>query len=232
LQGKALALLLGIAAGVILAACGDQSASSQPASGGSTVTSEGNGAAKLQHFKRRVASLQVERERKSQAQPRDANPPSAAPTVVHHDSGGGAAQFRTKGGDNSIQESGVEASAAERERAAGALHAYLDLRRAHNWPAACHYLSASLIVLLERAVELSPRRASPEGCPAILAAMSKAVPQRLLAELTEVDVGSLRKNGERGFLLYHGPGGQDYVMNIVEEAGGWKMGNLDGVVLP
>jgi hypothetical protein len=151
--------------------------------------------------------------------------------IAHHDSGGGAAQFRT-GGDNSIQESGVEASAAEREEAAAAFHAYLDLRAARRWAAACEYMAASLIVTLERVIELAPRDPKPQGCGAVLAAMSRSAPQKLLEELAEVDVGSLRVNGQKGFLLYHGPRGKDYVMVVAREADGWKVAALDGTILP
>jgi hypothetical protein len=62
--------------------------------------------------------------------------------------------------------------------------------------------------------------------------MSKAVPQRVLAELDPVDVASLRRNGRRGFLLYHGPQGKDYVMVVAREAGNWRMAALDGTILP
>jgi hypothetical protein len=228
LQGKALAVLLGVLAAALLVACGQDSGSStsgQPVSGSDAV--------KLRHFKQRIADLQEEREQEGKAPAQHANTaPEPAPLPVHHDSGGGAAQFRTKGGDNSIEESGVEGDAAERERAAAALHAYLDLRRAHRWAAACEYLAAPLIVTLERAIELSPRKAKPEGCPAVLAAMSKAVPQRVLAQLDRVDVASLRVNGRRGFLLYHGPQRKNYVMVVAKEAGNWRMAALDGSVLP
>lgn len=188
------------------------------------------GTAQLRQVREKAAELRQRRERAQAAQGRA--PASVSRKLVHHDSGGGAAQFRTRGGDNSIQESGVEAGAAERGRAAAALHAYLDLRAAHHWGAACEYMSASLIVLLEQAVAISPRSQKPKGCPAVLAAMSKAAPQRLLDELTEVDVGSFRQNGNRGFLLYHGPEGKSYAILVAKEAGGWKVTALDGTVLP
>ena len=185
---------------------------------------------RLQH---RVREIRAQRQRRqSPARARGLRASHRLPVVRHHDSGGGAAQFRTPGGDNSIQESGVEATAGERERAAAALHAYLDLRAAHHWAAACEYMAASLIGLLEQAVAISPRPNKPKGCPAVLKAMSKAAPRHLLDELTAVDVGSLRLNGKRGFLLYHGPEHKDYAMLVAKEAGGWKVTTLDGNLLP
>lgn len=126
----------------------------------------------------------------------------------------------------------MEADAAERERAAAVLHEYLDQRAAGRWGAACEHMAAPLIVLLEHAVEVSPRSEKPEGCPAILAAMSGAVPRHLLDELAEVDVGSLRRSGDHGFLLYHGPEGKIYAIQVVMEDGAWKVATLDGTVLP
>jgi hypothetical protein len=187
----------------------------------------------LERLKQKARDLRHTREQQHESPSGDVrSAPVHPPNPAHSDSGGGAAQFRTKGGDNSIQESGVEAGAAERERAAAALHAYLDSRVAHRWAAACEYMAASLVVALQRAVSLSQGSTRPGGCPAILAPMSKRVPQSLLKELAEVDVGSLRLKGDRGFLLYHGPRGKDYVMAVVREAGGWKMANLDGTALP
>lgn len=233
MQGKALAALLSLAALALLGGCGGSSTTTAPTSTSSS-TSIGEAAAggrsQLRQVRQRARALRRRREREARAQ--GTAPAPVSPKLVHHDSGGGAAQFRTPGGDNSIQESGVEAGAAERERAAAALHAYLDLRAAHHWAAACEYMAASLIVLLEQAVAISPRPNKPKGCPAVLSAMSKAAPQRLLDELTEVDVGSLRLNGNRGFLLYHGPEHKDYAMLVAKEAGGWKVTTLDGTVLP
>jgi hypothetical protein len=57
------------------------------------------------------------------------------------------------------------------------------------------------------------------------------------SELTKVDAVSLRREGDQGFLLYHGPeydtggsyGPADlYAMNLRFEDGGWKMGMATG----
>lgn len=242
MQGKALATLAGVA--VILASasgCGasdSTSSVSQPSAAPGAGQEAGRpslqGSPQVKRLRTQARALQHRRMRHEKAHRAEAGSTEAkpAPHFAHHDSGGGAAQFRTPSGDNSIQESGVEADAAERARAAAALHAYLDLRAAHHWAAACEYMAASLIVLLERAVAISPGGENPKGCPAVLAAMSEAAPQRLLDELAEVDVGSLRLNGQRGFLLYHGPEGKSYAILLAKEAGGWKVTTMDGTVLP
>jgi hypothetical protein len=45
------------------------------------------------------------------------------------------------------------------------------------------------------------------------------------------DVGALRIEGDHGFVLYHGPGGEPYAMPMVMEGGAWKVGSLEGAPL-
>ena len=125
---------------------------------------------------------------------------------AHQDSGGGAAQFETKGGDNSIQEFGSEASGSDFEAAAAALHGYLDARAAAAWTAACAYMSPGVA-----------------NCPETLASLSADVPAAALSEAAEADVAALRIEGDRGFLLFHGARGTNYFMPLVREGGTWKV---------
>lgn len=256
MQGKALgalAALLGVALLVAVPGCGgDSSASSGEASSPATASSgsaqskrpepgrpQSSNSGQPKSSGRTAAVRQVRKEaeairrqREAQEGARPSGGTAGAAPIRHTDSGGGATQFLKPSGDNSIQESGVEASASEREQAAAVLHEYLDQRAAGHWGAACEYMAATLIVLLEHAIAMSPRSNKPEGCPAMLAAMSGAAPPRLLDELAEVDVGSLRRSGEQGFLLYHGPEGKGYAIQVVMEGGAWKVATLDGTVLP
>lgn len=153
--------------------------------------------------------------------------PAPAP-VAHNDSGGGSAQFRHKGSDNSIQEFGSEASTSERDRAAEALHGFLDARAARDWSTACSYMSAGLIGSLEALLAHAPQAEKPKGCAEILAALSGGAPDQALQDVAQADVGSLRSDGERGFLLYHGANDTDYAMPMVFEGGAWKVGALEG----
>jgi hypothetical protein len=154
--------------------------------------------------------------------------PPAAPQDTHHDSGGGAAQFTAKGGDNSIQESGQEASEAELQAAAAVLHAYLDARVAHRWNDACFYLSASAVALLEQVASRFGKDKGIESCPEVLEALSAGSSQSALEEAAKADVGSLRLEGDHGFLLYRGVGGVAYAIPVVIEGGAWKVGAVDG----
>ena len=71
-----------------------------------------------------------------------------------------------------------------------------------------------------------------KGCPQILAVLSGRTSQTTLEETAQADVGSLRVNGDRGFLLYHGARGLDYAFPVALEAGEWKLAGLEGTPLP
>ncbi|HET9152753.1 MAG TPA: hypothetical protein VFN85_01395 [Solirubrobacterales bacterium] len=140
----------------------------------------------------------------------------------HHDSGGGSGQFEAKGGDNSIEEFGEETSGSEFEEAAAALHDYLDARAQRAWAAACRYLAAG--VTKELIAQLAQGRGSPAPtCAGLLAGFSTGLPQAVLREAAVADVGSLRVEGDRGFLLYHGAGRAPYFISMAREEGHWKV---------
>jgi len=62
--------------------------------------------------------------------------------------------------------------------------------------------------------------------------LSARAGQRTLVEAARADVGSLRLEGRRGYLLYRGAGGRPYVMPVLGEGGTWKVSGLDGSPLP
>lgn len=140
----------------------------------------------------------------------------------HHDSGGGAKQFEVKGGDNSIQESGSEASGAEITQAAAALHGYLDARAAHAWRAACSHMAAGLASSLGQLAGSSSAGKQP-SCAQLLASLSAGLPPAVLREAAVADVGALRVEGSRAFILFHGAHGTSYFMPMSREGGGWKV---------
>jgi hypothetical protein len=145
----------------------------------------------------------------------------------HQDSGGGAAQFRVEGGDNSVQEYGAEAPESELRQAAADLHGFLDARAERNWAAACAYLSAEA----KRSFAGMPGAAA-QGCAASLAALAGQISTSALREAAVADVGSLRAEGDQGFLLYRGaPKGTVYAIKMVREAGRWMVASLSGVPL-
>jgi len=156
---------------------------------------------------------------------------SAIVPKQHKDSGGGSAQFKVAGGDNSVQEFGDEADASERDAAAVALHNFLDARADGNWTAACSYMSKSMVESLE---ELSSQAGQSEGtsCGAILEKLTNpAASQSLKAEAAQANVGSLRTEGERAFVIYTGIGDTIIAMPMADEEGAWKVASLAGTPL-
>lgn len=233
MQGKPIGPLFALVLVALLAGCGGDGASSGAGSateGGrlSDVTEKLQAAADRVREQRRGSQ---NRQNRPGAEGDEPAPPDA-PRVAHPDSGGGAAQFRHKGGDNSIQEFGREASASERERAAAVLHSYLDSRVAHRWDAACFYMAAELVAGLERFATAYGQQNHLDGCGEILATLSGNAGQKTLEEAAQADVGSLRTDGRRGFLLYHGARGLALQMPVAKEGGAWKVAALDGSPLP
>jgi len=145
-------------------------------------------------------------------------------------SGGGSAQFRSKGGDNSIQEFGGESDESELREAAEVVHGFYVSRAAEEWDKACSYLSKSNIEQLE---QLANQAAQSKGadCATILKAFTRPLPASVEREITTVDAGSLRREGEQGFLIYYGAGHVKYAMPLREEGGAWKVTALSGTTL-
>jgi hypothetical protein len=148
----------------------------------------------------------------------------------HHDSGGGSAQFEVKGGDNSIQEFGEEGSESELRKAALALHGFLDSRAEGDFKAACSYLGADVAKSLQQ-LAAAAKGLKGADCPQLLAALAGGVPASALAEAAHADVGSLRFEGDRAFLIYRGAQQATYAISMVKEGGEWKVGGLAGTPL-
>jgi hypothetical protein len=144
----------------------------------------------------------------------------AAPKPADADAGGAAA-FLVPGGDNSIQRSGSEASAAARAAASAALHAFLTARAAGDWRRACAQLSAPILAQL---AQLARRPGST--CPHLLAGLSAAVPPPARRRLAAARVGAFRVSADRGFLLFHTAAGAAYFAPMVREDGRWLLAAL------
>jgi len=244
--GASLALLL-VAAALLVGGCGGGGDSNQGTAASSTTdATEPSSPAAAQALRQGAEQIRDERSQAQQGEgpsgkapgppqaqsgsneAQESPPPPAKPNNAHHDSGGGAKQFSHKGGDNSIQESGAEASATERDAAAAVLHAYLDARVAHRWDEACFYLSASAVTLLEEFADRFGKDKGIQSCPEVLEALSSGSGQSALQQSARVDVGSLRVAGDHGFLLYRGAGREAYAIPMVTEGGAWKVGAVDG----
>jgi hypothetical protein len=129
-----------------------------------------------------------------------------------------------------VQEFGGEADASELQQAATALHGFLDARAERNWAAACTYLSKQTKQGFTQLGGSSAGKAAT--CPAGLAALSGRVPTQTLREAAVADVGSLRTQGEAGFLLYRGiPEGAVYAIAVAKEGSHWRVAALAGTPL-
>ena len=149
----------------------------------------------------------------------------------HDDSGGGSEQFRVKGGDNSVQEFGEEASEGEFEAAAVALHNFLDARADGHWAAACEYLAGDITESLEKLAEQA-KQIEATGCPTLLGKLTNpAAKQDLKKEARRANVGSLRVEGDRSFVIYRGLEGTILALPMKEEDGEWKVAGLAGTPL-
>jgi hypothetical protein len=153
--------------------------------------------------------------------------PVATPLRV---SGGGSGQFRSKGGDNSIQNYGEEGGESELEEAAEAVHGFYVARAEEDWAKACTYLAKSMVQQLEQLASQSPQLKS-KGCGAVLKAFTRPLPASVRRETTVVDAGSLRNDGEHAFLIYYGEDHTPYAMPLEQEDGGWKLTLLSATPL-
>jgi len=149
----------------------------------------------------------------------------------HDDSGGGSGQFRVKGGDNSVQEFGAEADASQRDAAATALHNFLDARAEGNWAAACDYMAKSVVESFEK-LAAQAKQIDGTSCAGILETLTNpAAKKSMKAEAKKADVGSLRVEGDRAFVIYTGLGGTILAMPMADEDGDWKVASLAGTPL-
>ncbi len=160
----------------------------------------------------------------------DSGGPST-PATTEETSGSPSAEFRSRGGDNSIQSFGEEADASELEAAAKNLEGFLEARAASDWAGQCEYLGAAAVRPLEQLADQSARLKGKD-CAAILKALSAGIPASTRANTLTDGVASLRVEGDRAFALYHGPKGVDYFVPMVREGGEWKVGTLAPTEFP
>ncbi len=234
------ALIAAVLAVALLAACGSSDSSSSTSAstpaGGSTTTEA------TAQSDRQAGSPEKDKGQKGADQDQNGGQPQS-----HRDSGdsgksvkevetplkvsgGGSAQFRSKGGDNSIQEFGGESDESELQEAAEVVHGFYVSRAAEEWDRACSYLAKSNIEQLEQLASQSPQSKGAD-CATVLKAFTQPLPAAVEREITTVDAGSLRHEGEQGFLIYYGAGHVKYAMPLKDEGGAWKVTALSGTTL-
>lgn len=214
---------------VLLAACGssdsDSSSSTEATSTTGTTTTPQNSGGEQSKGGSEGESKDQGRHSSSQGtqQGKGNHSKNVAPLEV---SGGGSAQFRSKGGDNSIQEFGEE-SESELQEVAEIVHGFYAARGEERWDAACSYLAKSNVEQLVKLASQSPELKGT-GCSGALKAFTRPLPPAIEREVTTVDAGSFRHEGDQGFLIYYGPDRAVYAMPMREEGGAWKVAALSG----
>lgn len=156
---------------------------------------------------------------------------SNAPSDDNSSSEEGSASFRTPGGDNSIQNFGAEADAAEVDAATATLAGYLQARSEDAWAEQCGYLAQAAVEPLEQLASRSPQLKG-KGCAAALSGLMAGTPTSTRADTMTDGIASLRFEGNRGFALYHGAHGIDYFMLMTKEDGEWKVGAISPSEFP
>ena len=132
---------------------------------------------------------------------------------------------RSKGGDNSIQDYGSEASTADRAAAGSALQTYYDALESGDTEAACALLSTRTREGIQQTLERLQGAANlPKSCPDILritAGPGSHEPERRITRLL-----SLRTQGDSSFLIYEAKDGEVYSIAMADENGSWRAGGV------
>jgi hypothetical protein len=142
-----------------------------------------------------------------------------------------------KGGDNSVQEYGVEADESARTQAAIALQAYLNARAQEDWGSACSFLAQRPTEQLERVQRSAAKQGTDlNGCAATMALLREDQAQlREGARITEVLSfrGEGEVSGDPSYLIFTAPPANTlYSMPMYLEGGGWKVGLARAAELP
>jgi hypothetical protein len=141
------------------------------------------------------------------------------------------------GGDNSVQEYGVEADESARTEAAIALQGYLNARAQEDWGAACSLLAKKPTEQLERVQRAAAKQGKElNGCPQTMALLKEGEAQtQQQAQITEVLSfrGGGEISGDPSYLIFKGPPGATlFSMPMYLQGGAWKVGLARAAELP
>ena len=121
-------------------------------------------------------------------------------------------------GRKDIRDFGSEASGSRAEQAETVTRSYFAAVAAGKWSRACAFLTKSIRHAAGRLAATS-EQADGASCAAYVASTYKQLPS---AERTaEIDVSSVRLDGDRGYVIYSNPDRGEYAMPVENEAGRW-----------
>ena len=137
-----------------------------------------------------------------------------------------------RGGDNSIQEYGVEAPSDDRVQASRIFQAYLNARLDGNWALACSYLSESMKAQLAQFGGQAQREGGrAPDCTQVMRAFTQGVPKEALRNAAQINVLSMRVENDQAFLLYRDGDDLPSSVPMNEEGDAWKVSAIAGSAL-
>lgn len=217
---KATAVLLALACALVLAACGGGDSSSTSSTSASAPTTSTSAPEEGQSGSEGARQGGEGPNGGSEASEAEAEEGSSEEGEVSPNDR--SAQFRTKGGDNSIQNYGDEASAAEREKATKVIAGVFAAQKAKEWAKVCSLLSAKATGQLKEFSKRSPQLKG-KGCAQVIALILGSAPSSARPETIKGGVIALRRKGTESFALYKGADGKAYAYPLLLEGGQWKL---------
>jgi hypothetical protein len=227
---------------LLLTSCGDSETSSVASTEGSSRT-EGTDTTKSSGGSVRANSRKPSKEEEDNSQERDSGGTKSslsesgpAPTPHRSLPNEGTRKVApgvptAKGGDNSIQEFGVESASSDRIAATRTLKTYLDARAGGDWGSACAKISAAL---KEEFIQYAARQSAqggPPGCAKALRSLTEGVPASALRTAAAIRVLSMRVKSSGAYLVYKNGEGTPMAIPMTREGGEWKVTALDGSAL-
>lgn len=144
-------------------------------------------------------------------------------------SSGGSDQFRDKT-DSPLLDFGEEGDDAELEEATEAVGGFFRARSRGDWADACAQLSRAVLAKIEH-LATSATDLADKSCPSFLGAFTSLSDQERRESTIVEPGGSLRQQGDRGFLIYYGAHEVVYAMPLSREDGAWKLASLSSKTL-
>ncbi len=135
----------------------------------------------------------------------------------------GSDQFRDQT-KSPLLDFGEEGSKEELEEGATVVEDFFTARADENWAAACAQLARPMLAKIEH-LATSTTDLEDKSCPSFLGTFTR-LSAKERKDSKVVDGGSLRKQGQRAFLIYYGAGKIVYAMPLNREGDAWKLASL------
>jgi hypothetical protein len=135
----------------------------------------------------------------------------------------GSDQFRDQT-KSPLLDFGEEGSESELEEADEVVSDFLAVHSKEDWKATCELLSEPMLDKLERLATTSTGL-EDTSCPSFLEAFTVLSPQEK-RESADIEGGSLRHQGAKGYLIYSGSEEVVYAMPLDQQSGEWRVASL------